>query len=764
MRQVSWNEMFAPRGDQLPSTPPVPQEPAGWRRLLWWEDLLTFALLAIMMLAVAGSVQRAGWVDDMPSLYPVSFLGLLMGAALSRLRWPEGFIHLIALPVGAAIALGQILTVLPGGTPWARYNELQDRMHEWFRVAFNGGISNDDLPFTVLVVSLSWLAGYVAAWAIFRWRNVWLALVPGGGLLLMNISYQAGQFSFAFLVFMLGAVLLVTRLHLMERAQRWREDATPYPEFLSLSVMHATFWLALLLLTVAWLMPRASEAKALDSLWQRAATPVSERLGGLGRLFVGIDGGKSGQVHSFQDFLPFVGSIELPNALALQVTTESLSEQAFLRARAYDIYTPRGWQLRSQQTTNLVAQVSTGVDDDLQDRLQVTIRLISSGRTGDTVFTVGQPRRLGLPVTVEWSRVRVDITSVEAKENLERGEVYQTVGSISIATDASLRAAGDAYPSWVELDYLQLPGDFPQSVVDLAAELTVGEDNAYDQAVALETYLRTIPFELDVPDTPRGRDTIEYFLFDLRRGYFDYHASAMVVMLRSLGVPSRLAVGYALRADQKSAATNEYNVAENSAFAWPEVYFPGFGWVEFSPTPGLPTISRGGTEADPLATGNEVPAPQPGLGLENLEEQFPDLGGGEEAVAGVSSSTNYGRWIVFGLGGTLAVVVVLATGGLTYAWMRGLGGLEPVDLRWGQTVRLASWARMPPAASHTPREFARELGARVPDLEDDIELLADAYVRHRYGREPIDEDEEGRLEQAWRAVRRRLLPRLFRSG
>ena len=140
------------------------------------------------------------------------------------------------------------------------------------------------------------------------------------------------------------------------------------------------------------------------------------------------------------------------------------------------------------------------------------------------------------------------------------------------------------------------------------------------------------------------------------------------------------------------------------------------------------------------------------------------LGGGEEAVARTSSSTNYGRWIVFGLGGTLAVVIVLATGGLTYAWMRGLGGLEPVDLRWGQTVRLASWARMPPAASHTPREFARELGARVPDLEDDIELLADAYVRHRYGREPIGEDEEGRLEQAWRAVRRRLLPRLFRSG
>ena len=229
MRQANWNEMFAPRpaSGGLVLSPEVPEEPRGWRRLFWWEDLLTLALLAIMLLAVVTSVNRANWVDEMPSLYPIAFLGLLMGALLARLRWPEGLVHLLALVIGAAAALAQILAVVPGPQPVARFEELQARMGDWFGAAFTGGISNDDLPFIVLVVALAWLAAYLSSWAVFRWRNVWLALVPTGGVLLANVSYLPGQFSFAFVVFLFGGALLVTRLHLMERAAAWRDDSTP---------------------------------------------------------------------------------------------------------------------------------------------------------------------------------------------------------------------------------------------------------------------------------------------------------------------------------------------------------------------------------------------------------------------------------------------------------------------------------------------------------------------------------------------------------
>ena len=227
MRQASWDEMFAPRTEPLEQGPEVPREPQGWRRLLWWEDLLTFGLLCGVFLTVINAIARANWVNDMPSLYPIAVLGLVMAAVMARLRWPEGFIHLLALPLGAAAVLGQILFVVPGPDPVARFQTLTTRMGDWFHAAFTGGISNDSLPFIVSVVALSWLAAYLSSWAIFRWQSAWLALLPGGWALLVNISYLPGQFSFTFVVYLFGGALLVTRLHLMQRASEWRERDTP---------------------------------------------------------------------------------------------------------------------------------------------------------------------------------------------------------------------------------------------------------------------------------------------------------------------------------------------------------------------------------------------------------------------------------------------------------------------------------------------------------------------------------------------------------
>ena len=77
-------------------------------------------------------------------------------------------------------------------------------------------------------------------------------------------------------------------------------------------------------------------------------------------------------------------------------------------------------------------------------------------------------------------------------------------------------------------------------------------DDAYDKAAAIESYLRTFPIDFNLPQTPPGRDSVDYFLFDEQRGYFDYHASAMAVMLRTLGIPARVATGYVLDPTQRT--------------------------------------------------------------------------------------------------------------------------------------------------------------------------------------------------------------------
>src|SRR5207249_4418734 len=102
-----------------------------------------------------------------------------------------------------------------------------------------------------------------------------------------------------------------------------------------------------------------------------------------------------------------------------------------------------------------------------------------------------------------------------------------------------LRAAGTSYPSWVTQSYLQLPRRVPARVRDKARVIAAGTDDPYGAASAIEAYLRTFPIDYSVSAAPNGQDPVDYFLFDAQRGYFDYHASAMTVMLRTLGIPAR---------------------------------------------------------------------------------------------------------------------------------------------------------------------------------------------------------------------------------
>src|SRR5207302_948901 len=155
-----------------------------------------------------------------------------------------------------------------------------------------------------------------------------------------------------------------------------------------------------------------------------------------------------------------------------------------------------------------------------------------------------------------------------------------------------LRTAGTDYEQWVKDRYLSLPATVPQRVRDLARQVVqqASATNPYDQARAIESYLRTnFKYSTSIPLPPTGMDRIDWFLFQGKEGYCEYYAGAMVVMLRSLGIPARMAAGYA--PGTYDAKTETYTVRESSAHTWPEVYFPGYGWIEFEPTPSQAVIS-----------------------------------------------------------------------------------------------------------------------------------------------------------------------------
>jgi hypothetical protein len=763
VRQASWNEIFAARQAPLSITTEVPGEPQGWRRLLWWEDLVTFGLLTVLFLTVIAAIQQANWVDDMPSLYPVAFLGLVMGALLARVRWPEGFIHLLALPIGLGAVLLQILVLIPGDTPLDRCEVMVQRMGDWFGAAFNNGISNDSLPVIILVVTLSWLGAYLSAWAVFRWQNAWLALGPGSAALVTNASLQIGEFSLAAVIFLFGGALLVTRLHLLRRAKAWRDDGTPYPPLLSLSVLHATFWFALALLGIAWLMPQADESEPLDALWERTTAPIEERTASFARLFVAVNT-ENVRIHGFGETMAFHGDIELSDALIMEVVARLKEDQpTFLRAKAYDVYGPNGWTLSDGGLNiELDPREITDTDDEVSLRESISITITSSGRTGGIIITPGQPRRVDLDSRVRTNtRDMADIIALVSQRRLHDGDTYESTGSVSTASETALRNAGEDYPDWTER-YTELPRSSAMTRIGNRARDVAGDAGTpYDQALAMESYLRdNYQYDLTAPSAPPGTDAIAYFLFESQRGYFDYHASAMVVMLRSLGVPSRLAVGYVLDETQRPEGGDSFRVTEKAAYAWPEVYFPGLGWVEFNPTPDRQTFTRPNNEpaADPAEPEPADPLTDPFAG--DLG-QFPTDGTSGAAGAVASGASDRVMWIVIGALATIAALIAAGAGAVSYAWLRGLSGLAAPARLWAQTVRLASWARVAPEPAQTPQEYARSLRGQVPGA-DGVDELADAYVRHQYGRQDLDDADGSRLERAWRSVRGSLLRRLFR--
>lgn len=131
--------------------------------------------------------------------------------------------------------------------------------------------------------------------------------------------------------------------------------------------------------------------------------------------------------------------------------------------------------------------------------------------------------------------------------------------------------------------YLRLPKELPERVSKLAGEITSAADNDYDRVKAIESYLsKNYKYTLEPGNIPQNRDFVDYFLFDSKEGYCTYYASAMTVLVRSIGIPARYVEGYKL--PSKPVSGKSYEVTNKEAHAWVEVYFEGFGWIPFEPT------------------------------------------------------------------------------------------------------------------------------------------------------------------------------------
>jgi len=345
---------------------------------------------------------------------------------------------------------------------------------------------------------------------------------------------------------------------------------------------------------------------------------------------------------------------------------------------------------------------------------------------------------------------------------------------VSVATDDDLRGANTEYNSFISDHYLQLPPTLPERVRNKAEEIAGGLDNPMDKALAIQDYLRgpEFTYSQDIDAPPRetdGRETdgVDHFLFVSKEGYSDYFGSAMTVMLRAVGVPARLAAGYAPGEFEPNSEIRF--IKDSDSHGWAQAYFPEYGWIDFEPTPNWPEHER----VLPESIFVDLP---PGFGENDpLEVNINDLldpaaeGFEEEGAGGGAGFANLPfdvtRFLVPTaiVVGTLAVIALLAR----FLWNLGLGGFSTEERLYAKMSRLGFIAGLRRRPHQTPWEYALVIGQAVPSAADGVRHISARYAAARYGRHATQNDDDpddvavDELNTAWNHARWSLIGRAF---
>lgn len=300
------------------------------------------------------------------------------------------------------------------------------------------------------------------------------------------------------------------------------------------------------------------------------------------------------------------GSVSPTDDPVMQVKTH---DRALLRATAKNEYTGRSWaDTTSGRRYLYVSPRFSQMRSDLfdADRPDKSVRsMLPGSRTidvemlSDSASTLFLTQRFHSPKGDSVVSYFSPSTEVFGTRSLSSGDRYSFSGRLLSASSEGIRAAvltahdeTDPYYETVKASYLSLPNAVEPQVYEIAQEITAGAENDFDRAAALCTYLqRSFPYSLEQNTPPRTRDFVSWFLLDEQRGYCTSFASAMTVLARCAGIPSRYIEGYAANPDPDGIA----RVTQQEGHAWSELYFPGFGWLAFDATPGTGSGTPGGT-------------------------------------------------------------------------------------------------------------------------------------------------------------------------
>ncbi|GJM41373.1 MAG: hypothetical protein DHS20C20_16550 [Ardenticatenaceae bacterium] len=723
------------------------------------EGWLTLALIATVFFCQAAAVLDVGWVPEDSIVIPATLGGFLLGSALAKRplatlpAWTLITLYGLLIPLVGLANLWPSWAVLFGGEDTLRPYWLQngalfwDRVSSWGTAVFNNQTSQETIVFALGLALLSYFLTAFACWQLFRHKRPFIGLMAIGLGLALN-GYFGGADIWWLGLFVGLTAILTAVMHLTALTEEWDSHQVDYSEEMRTDLLLYAGAISLILLTFSLTVPNFSIQRLVDFFQQQPAVQQTEAA--LERAFGGVSSvgnqprgqdGVGGSGILPRQFL-LGGEPDLHETVVMTAVVQSNANLAGIhwRALSYDVYTGQGWALSEERTELINANTPIPLPEiAAAGTVSQTVNWVQDTRVAR--YSLGLPQEADQNVTAIW-RGQTDFVRANG-----RGQQYSIRSQISQATPAMLRQTAVANVSPALLArYTSLPSDIPLRVLDLAQEVTAGQSNPYDQALALEQFLRQYTYSLQVETPPDNADPVDHFLFEQQAGYCDFYASSMVVLARAVGLPARLAIGYLAQPPTDDGVQTIYQINSHS---WAEVYFAGFGWIEFEPTATFfsPHSSQANSGQPPSEDHPEFDNPAtlelPPIPDAEEERPFPLL-----KVVGVSLLVAVGWWLW---------------------WRERLPSDADAVLwcyaRWQQTALKLGFA---PDPSNTPAEFLAQfqahlrmrygrsprLAKRLAQVQPHLVELTQLYVQRCYA----GDAQSGRVRawQSWQQVKRPL--------
>jgi transglutaminase-like putative cysteine protease len=562
-----------------------------------------------------------------------------------------------------------------------------------------------------------------------------LVLLCAGAVLSTNLFY--GFFILAFFALALGALVHFR----LSKAQERTGSRAPAGRFTPTLVAPGFAAVALAGLLVFALLPQRQSLNITMMLTSAFEDVNLDFSGGVQNSDYRNSGGdpfskppqniSPNSYHGFNPYLDLRSRGRLSDEVVMKVKSE---EEVPLRGVVFNEYNGKGWEITGGDTEKLTSDEprfdlyeAKGVEPTRGNSRRVEQIVRVQKDASNVIFGAYRPETVFFPT----SAVSVDRRySLRAPYEIPSGTTYSVISEVPSASPAELRTSGTDYPQEIEGKYTQLPSEDLQRTRELARRLTADTDNPYDAMMAMTEHLRNnYAYDLSISPQRKKMDSVEYFLFEKKRGYCEQFGSSLAVMARSLGLPARLATGYT--SGEYNPFTGLYEIKASDAHAWVEVYFPGHGWQTFYPTPGFDS-----TPWQYEAASNFKGRQAFGFLAEKAGKAIaPAIKPTTYVVHGVASLNPLS---ILAAGALVLGILIFAIGALRLAAARRArkvpDSVSVADARicerYREIVAALEKANLPRAVHETPEEHARRAAEEL--YEPRLQRLAEIYLYARF--------------------------------